>query len=313
MRQINPDLINDIAERRTAIFIGAGVSAGVVTIGGQRIQTWSAFLSIAAAKVEDSKLKAHIIKVIAAKDYLMACKMISRGLGDQRWNELLIEEYSQRGTPSELQKIIMGLDQRIIITTNFDLHLESAWAEVNTKATHHPTVIKKISQDSFHAFRDSKRYIFKIHGSIDEPGSLIFTKKDYSEKAYGNWAYAKFIETILLTHTVLFVGFSLDDPAISQIIENYAHHLPNARPHYIFLEGSHSEKFIEINKELRKIFIIPYNKRDNHVELTELFRQITTAVDSRRRESSIATMIELDKKSSTGQQAEPSNDQAQIS
>ncbi|MFD2836554.1 hypothetical protein ACFS3C_08290 [Azotobacter vinelandii] len=37
---------------------------------------------------------------------------------------------------------------------------------------------------------------------------MIFTKKEYSDKAYGNWAYSKFIETILLTHTVIFLSDS---------------------------------------------------------------------------------------------------------
>jgi hypothetical protein len=293
MPTINPDLINDLAERRAAIFIGAGVSAGVTTVAGGRIRLWSKFLEDAADILEDKKLKTHAKQMIKSQDYLMACEMISRGMGTDEWKKLLISEYSQRGNPTELQKTLMQLNQRIVLTTNFDLYLEGAWNEVNKEATHHPHIVKTISEGSFQAFRDSQSYIFKIHGSIDEVDTMIFTKKDYSDKAYGNWAYAKFIETVLLTHTVLFVGFSLNDPAIAQVIENYAHNIPNARPHYIFLSGTHTEKFVEINKELRRIFIIPYDKRDNHVELTELFKKISNLVDNRRRELSIEVMRSL--------------------
>lgn len=293
MPTINPDLINDLAEKRAAIFIGAGVSAGVKTIAGGRIKLWSTFLDDAANLLTDKKLKAHAKQMIKNQDYLMACEMISRGMGTDEWKKLLISEYAQRGTPTELQKTLMQLNQRIVLTTNFDLYLESAWNDVNTDATHHPQIVKSIGEDSFQAFRDSQSYIFKIHGSIDDTDTMIFTKKDYSDKAYGNWAYAKFIETVLLTHTVLFVGFSLNDPAIAQVIENYAHNIPNARPHYIFLSGTHTEKFVEINKELRRIFIIPYNKRDNHIELTELFKKIAALVDNRRRELSMEVMRSL--------------------
>lgn len=293
MPTINPDLINDLAEKRAAIFIGAGVSAGVKTIAGGRIKLWSTFLDDAANLLTDKKLKAHAKQMIKNQDYLMACEMISRGMGTDEWKKLLISEYAQRGTPTELQKTLMQLNQRIVLTTNFDLYLESAWNDVNTDATHHPQIVKSIGEDSFQAFRDSQSYIFKIHGSIDDTDTMIFTKKDYSDKAYGNWAYAKFIETVLLTHTVLFVGFSLNDPAIAQVIENYAHNIPNARPHYIFLSGTHTEKFVEINKELRRIFIIPYNKRDNHIELTELFKKIAVLVDNRRRELSMEVMRSL--------------------
>jgi hypothetical protein len=290
MFTINPDLINDIAEKRTAIFIGSGVSAGVTTKANTRIKLWSDFLSSAAEKLTDNALRTHSKKLIKQQDYLMACEMISRGMGSELWNRALTTEYKQRGTPSDLQKIIIKLRQRILITTNFDMYLEAAWEDVNPDATHHWKVSRSISRDSFQVFRDSEEYLFKVHGSIDDLSTMIFTKKEYSDKAYGNWAYSKFIETILLTHTVLFIGFSLSDPAISQIIENYAHNIPNARPHYIFLPGKHSDQFIEINKDLRRIFIVPYSEKNNHLELTQIFEEITLLVDARRRELSLESV-----------------------
>lgn len=290
MFPINPDLINDLAQKRAAIFIGAGVSAGVTTKSGTQIKTWGRFLTDATQEIFDPQTKEHAISLIDQKDYLMACEMISRSLGSEEWRKILQTEYKQRAAPSELQKIIMQLKQRIILTTNFDLYLEAAWEEANKDATHYPEIIKTIDKDSFRAFRDSQEYIFKIHGSIDEMDTMIFTKKEYSDKAYGNWAYSKLIETILMTHTVIFIGFSLSDPAVSQIIETYARNIPSARPHYIFLPGEYPEKFIEINKELRKIFIIPYDKSNNHHQLTEIFKSLLEQVERRRREITIESM-----------------------
>ena len=81
MYTINPDLINDLAERRAAIFVGAGVSAGVTTRAGTRIKLWSQFLSEASLKLDDAKLRKHAQELIKQQDYLMACEMIIRGLG----------------------------------------------------------------------------------------------------------------------------------------------------------------------------------------------------------------------------------------
>ena len=293
MALFNPDLVNDLAQKKAAIFVGAGVSAGVVTNGGTRIKVWSKFLLDAANKLTDKKIKTHAVKLINQKDYLMACEMISRGVGVDEWKKLLLAEYDQIGSPTDLQKTIMELKQRLVLTTNFDRYLEAAWLATNPEATHHHRVVKEIDDDSFQAFRDAQDYLFKIHGSIDDIDTIIFTKKDYSEKAYGNWAYSKFIETILLTHTVLFVGFSLADPAIAQIIENYAHNIPSARPHYIFLSGKPSEKYIEINKDLRKIFIMPYSDKNNHAELTQKFQSLLAEVNIRRRELSIKAIKSL--------------------
>jgi len=290
MTVINPDLISDLAERRAAIFVGAGVSAGVTTRSGGRLKVWDAFLKESAEKLTDRTMKKQAQELIKNADYLMACELISRGLGDKAWEAALTREYNQRAQPSHLQKLIMQLKQRIILTTNFDLFLERAWDDVNPDSTHNPKILKRLDSNALHAFRDSDEYIIKIHGSIDDIGGMIFTNKEYSDKAYGNWAYSKFIETILLTHTVIFVGFSLSDPAISQIIENYAHHFPQARPHYIFLAGNQSDTFVQINKDLRRIFIVPYKKTPDHSELAKLFERLVSEVDARRREMSIAAL-----------------------
>ncbi|RHW21231.1 SIR2 family protein [Pseudomonas jilinensis] len=290
MTAINPDLIRDLAERRAAIFVGAGVSAGVTTRSGGRLKVWGAFLKEHADRLADRAIKKQAQELIKNSDYLMACELIKRGMGDEAWEAALTAEYNQRAEPSHLQKLIMQLKQRVVLTTNFDLFLEKAWDEVNSDSTHNPKILKRLDADALHAFRDSDEYIIKIHGSIDDLSSMIFTKKEYSDKAYGNWAYSKFIETILLTHTVVFVGFSLSDPAIAQIVENYAHHLPRARPHYIFLAGNQSEAFIQINKDLRRIFIVPYRKTPDHSELTTLFESIVSQVNDRRREMNIAAL-----------------------
>lgn len=201
MTVINPDLINDLAERRTVIFVGAGVSAGVTTRSGGRLKVWDAFLKENAEKLTDRAIKKQAHELIKNADYLMACELISRGMGDKAWEAALTAEYNQRAQPSALQKLIMQLKQRIILTTNFDLFLEKAWDEVNSDSTHNPKILKRLDSNALHAFRDSDEYIIKIHGSIDDLGSMIFTKKEYSDKAYGNWAYSKFIETILFnTH-----------------------------------------------------------------------------------------------------------------
>lgn len=43
-----PDLLDDFARDRVAIFLGAGVSAGVNTRTGKPISTWAEFLDSAA-------------------------------------------------------------------------------------------------------------------------------------------------------------------------------------------------------------------------------------------------------------------------
>lgn len=281
--EFNPDLIEDFALRRVVFFLGTGVTASASTNSGTRIKQWGEYLSHTASLLPPSVLREHAERLISDRDYLMACELIREALGRDRWEEELRKEFAQAGSASGLHAAIISLRQRLILTTNFDKFLETAWGQFNRDASHFPQVITRIDENVFKVLRDNADYIIKVHGSIDQPDSMIFAKSDYNKSAYGNWAYSKFIETLLLSYTVLFVGFSMNDPAISYVVEMYAQNVPGARPHYMFLAGRHSDEYIQISKKLRRLFIIPYSPDDNHSELTELMENLSKRVDLRRR------------------------------
>ncbi|WP_372159325.1 SIR2 family protein [Xanthomonas arboricola pv. pruni] len=283
MTNFNADLINDIAQRRVVIFLGAGVSASAKTRSGNSIRAWSDFLIHAASKIEDENVKKMAEKLIEGKDYLLACEVIRRKL-DADWTTVVAEEFSQVAFPSPLHEAIINLDQRIILTTNFDKLIETAWGEVNKESTHYPRVISKVDSSAFRMLRDSGDYIVKLHGTVDDPSSFIFTKSEYIERAFGSWVYTDFVSSLLATHTLLFIGFSMADPAVTLLVERHASRFPDARPHYIVQAGPVPEEIIQINKELRRLFVITYDASNKHEQLPALIRELGEKSQSRRRE-----------------------------
>jgi hypothetical protein len=163
---------------------------------------------------------------------------------------------------------------------------------VDTDATHYPIVISTVDNKVFRCLKDhSRRYIIKIHGSVDDTGSLVFSRSAYIKYAFGNLQYFGFLESLLLNYTVLFVGFSMNDPAIISLMEMYALRYPSARPHYIFAGAAVESNILEISKKLRKLVYIEYDPRDNHAELVEQVGKLGLAAHDRRKEiaaSSIA-------------------------
>lgn len=281
MTIFNSDLIDDLARRRVVLFLGSGVSASATTKGGGRIRQWSDFLIFAANEVADAKVKRQINSLIKASDYLMACELLHTPLED-RWERLLISEFSQVADPSDLHKAIVRLDQRIMLTTNFDKILENTWGCPDISATHHPTTITELNSSSFKMLRDDNKYLIKLHGTIDKPETIIFTKENYNKYAYGNWIYRELLGALLLTHTFVFIGFSMTDPAVSFVIEMHAQKFPETRPHYIFLPVGASRQTIDISKKLRKLYIVPYNPKNNHHQMVEFAEEIGTLVSQRR-------------------------------
>src|SRR5262249_6357805 len=141
-----------------------------------------------------------------------------------------------------------------------------------------------IDENVFKSLKDhSRKYIIKIHGTVDNPNALVFSRSEYIRSAFGNLRYTEFLESLLLNYTFLFIGFSMDDPAITSLMEMYALRFPTARPHYIFSAGPIAENVMEINKRLRKLVHIVYNSADDHAELTLKIRELQRLVAERRR------------------------------
>ena len=284
--EFTPDLLDDFISRKVAIFIGAGVSSGVQTRKDVHIRTWAEFIEETAKETHNTRLLDEVHRLIGSGDLLFACEILKEHHGD-RWDDILRAEYEMIGELSDLQNIILNLNQRIIITSNFDLFIEKNWDHVYSNETHYLQVKNGISDDCFTLFRDNRNYLIKLHGSISQPETMIFSLSDYSSKAYSNWQYSTFIEMLLNSFTILFIGFSMNDHAITNILDSYAKKYPKSRPHYAFLADYTNEINIRIMKNHRKLFVLPYSSNDKHKELVEIIEDLAKQVENRKKITSM--------------------------
>jgi NAD-dependent SIR2 family protein deacetylase len=285
--KFNADLVEDVAKRKVVLFIGAGVSRWAIPRAGGSFKSWAEFLTHACTSVSDPKTKKLIQTCIKKGDFLIASELLKNSFGD-RWRTILSAEFQQAADISRLHAALVALDQRIIITTNFDKLIENAWAD--TARDRYPSVISKVDQKAFRLFRDDDPYLIKLHGTIDEPDSIVFDKTSYQRVAFANQFYRELIGTLLLTHTFVFVGFSMDDPAISLVVESHAYSYSETRPHYIFTPGPTKLPIDELSKSLRKLFVLRYSERNNHLALAESIEELGQEAQMRRRLSAAAVI-----------------------
>lgn len=100
-----------------------------------------------------------------------------------------------------------------IITTNFDRFLEDLF----------PEHVSYIGQNQL-LFNQSYGVgeIYKIHGCVSDPESLVLTQADYTAYRKRNAYLSAKLMTIFLEHPIIFLGYSITDSNIRMIFSDIA-------------------------------------------------------------------------------------------
>ena len=151
--------------------------------------------------------------------------------------QLIRKEYGKKPIDLSMHKRIAEIPQiREIITTNYDCAIELAFEEVfGTERLH---VIKQ-SKDLSFGNKDQVRLI-KVHGDIDRLEKVVITDSDYREFFTGQnenslW---KTVSSSMARNSLLFVGYSLDDPNVEYLFNHILEQLkPFHRESFIVAPG----------------------------------------------------------------------------
>ena len=284
------NLIEDIAKRKSVLYLGSGVSANSQNETGKRPATWKEFLADIIKKRADKFVasKNTLNLLLEKEDFLMACEVIINILGDREFGELAADEFRRPGyQPSDLHKLIFSLDSRIVITPNVD-KIYDHHATSNSKGT----VIIKTYKDNIASFlRSSDFLVIKAHGTIDDTEHMVFTHGQYSKVRNEYASFYRILDALMLTHTFIFLGCGLSDPDIQLILENYNFSFPGCRPHYFVTSENSIYKDVKdcLAKNRNLEFLIYNNPDGTHSQLYTNLEELESLVTSKRQD--IAGMI----------------------
>jgi hypothetical protein len=138
-----------------------------------------------------------------------------------------IAEYLRSITPSTLAPVsdpllkkelesLRKIKPHAIITTNYDQFIELLFPE------YQPVIGQQIIRGS--AF--SVGEIFKIHGCVSAPESLVFTQTDYDDFIKRKKYLSAKLLTYFSEHPLLFIGYGATDPNIRSILSDIDEALP---------------------------------------------------------------------------------------
>ena len=124
---------------------------------------------------------------------------------------------------------------KTIITTNYDELFEKAYGN-NCQKIFSSKDIPYLNKD--------KTHVFKIHGDLIDPDSIILTNSDYNNffKANSeNDVLWKVVSERLASNNVIFLGYNLEDPNVSVLFDKISDELGDNRKECFFVAPSLSK------------------------------------------------------------------------
>jgi len=250
-------------ENRLVVFVGSGVSAnsGIPT-WGQLIEQFANELNYnncgQCTTETDScaSVECHKKYDFSRDEYLRVPEYYYNQHDEQKYYKFIQETLACEQNANSINDAIFRLMPHHIITTNYDRLLETS-KEANAH------LYTLISKDDDILSNNNFRYIIKMHGDIEHPETIVLKESDYINYEQTHILISTFIKSLLIDHSFLFIGYSLNDYNLNLIIGwiNYFVRASriNNRPHNFIIQAEPASEFEKIRLEKSNIAIISTN------------------------------------------------------
>ena len=203
--KIPEELYNYIISGKCVLFLGAGASMETGAPSAQQIarELGKKYLQGQHREEPLSKVAAYI--------------ETKPGLGKTIFINYLINHLSHL-TPSEAHFLIPKFNWAAVYTTNYDTLVEQAYEQITEGRIKCKPIISSsdlmgnMSEDS------NCMYIYKPHGCITRPSSMVVTEDDYYSASDKRKAIYRQLEVHKYRSVFLFIGYSFSDFDLSQIL-----------------------------------------------------------------------------------------------
>ncbi len=195
-----------IIKNKLVIFAGAGFSLKF------DLPNWQKLVEDVIAEIDNEEYKT-LLPVLRAN--LMSPVQVLELLHNEHnvIKRYLIKNFKIDSEDLNLHRKVLRLSNSII-TTNFDNAFELASDNKIEPAIY--TSDFNISEIN----KSDDPYIFKLHGTYSEPDNCILFKEQYENLYLNDTAAKEKLKSIFAEKTILFIGYSFNDPDINLIFDN---------------------------------------------------------------------------------------------
>lgn len=252
----------EVKHGNAVIFLGSGLSCKA------GYPAWKDLL-----KEEAESLKLNAEKEL--NDLPTLAQYIENKKKRKTINDKIKRSFSEKKEITDTHKILSSLPINQYWTTNYDSLIEDTFEFRNIK-----TVIYADDKDLSKKQGDAKVFIFKMHGTYDDPKTAIVTKSDYERYFNTHEMFLAHFKTSLSSKTFLFIGYSFSDLNVSYVLSRIKNvYKAKRRDHYWIFERpqknqdknkTDEEKEKEFSYTLRKYQLFKNNLMKYGINIIEV-------------------------------------------
>ena len=186
-----------IKENSLILFVGAGISVN------SNLPTWGELIQSLKKELD--------LPDGDSDDYLRVAQYYYDTFGKNQYTKKIEEVFFSKGTskPNELHTLIEKIAPKHIITTNYDSLLEDQFENGLLR-------YNVVAEDKDIPYTSSERYLIKMHGDFSKK-NIVLKEDDYLDYALNFPMVSTLIQSLIMNHTLLFVGYSLGDSTFNSI------------------------------------------------------------------------------------------------
>ena len=254
--------LEDVVQGRCLPFIGAGFSRNAQIPPGKVMPDWDGLGRAVADALPEYQYTTALEALSAYAHEYSRTKLV-----ESISRALLVDSVR----PGKSHDAFGRLPFERVVTTNFDFLLEQTYSAINKHCQ--PLLFEE--QLAVGASQAGVR-LFKIHGDLNHPSRLVITEEDYDSFLIRSPLFATHLSSLLIEHTALFIGYSLDDPDFRQVWQIVKERLGQLRrPAYAIQIGAPTHVIARYERRGVKVINLPRSSTKTFEEiLTIAFREL---------------------------------------
>ena len=204
IRTIRKAIDND----KLVVFVGSGVSCD------SGLPSWGKLIDAMRGCISQE----------SETNYLKIAEKYYHQNGRNTYYARISEFFPDEAEPNELHRLLLRLNPRHIVTTNWDRLIEKEMLKQGG-------LYYTVATDDQLAASPSSQLLIKMHGDLSHR-NIIFKESDYSSYADSRPLIENYIKSLFSTNIVLFIGYSLSDYNLDQILSWTRNRTNDAPPCY---------------------------------------------------------------------------------